>query len=162
MCDQADARFAELLAQQSPKMSKYARRLAGSEADADDLLQDTLMRCWSARHTFEDGTSISAWVNTVMRNGYISGARRTWRMVGIDSEILNHLLSVPPTQEMGVILKDAGAALGKIPMEQRAAVLLAAEGYSMEEASRRAGVSVGAFKSRLMRGRIQLRKMTEG
>jgi RNA polymerase sigma-70 factor (ECF subfamily) len=97
MCDQADTRFAELLAQQSPKMSKYARRLAGGEADADDLLQDTLMRCWSARHTFEDGTSLAAWVNTVMRNGYISGARRTWRIVAIDSEILNHLLSVPPT-----------------------------------------------------------------
>lgn len=162
MCDHTDARFAELLAQQSLKMSKFARRLAGSEADAEDLFQDTLMRCWSARHTFEDGTSLGAWVITVMRNGYISGARRAWRMVTIESEILDDLLSVPPSQEMCVILKDATAALGKIPMEQRAAILLAAEGYSMEEASRRAGVSVGAFKSRLMRARFQLRNLTEG
>lgn len=120
------------------------------------------MRCWSARHTFEDGTSLGAWMGIVMRNRYISGTRRSWRMVNIDGEILNDLLSVPPSQEMSMLLNDARAALDKIPAEQRVAVLLAAEGYSMEEASERAGVSVGAFKSRLMRGRIKLRDLTEG
>lgn len=151
-----------MLALHSKPMSKYARYLTRGEADADDLLQDTLLRCWAARHTFEIGTSLGAWIRIVMRNRFISGTRRSWLMIDIDNEELDNLLLSEPSQEAVVSLSDVHKALDKLPLEQRSAVLLAAEGFSMEEASRKTGISVGAFKSRLMRGRIQLRILNGG
>lgn len=83
-------------------------------------------------------------------------------MIDIDNEELDNLLLSEPSQEAVVSLSDVHKALDKLPLEQRSAVLLAAEGFSMEEASRKTGISVGAFKSRLMRGRIQLRILNGG
>ena len=97
-----------------------------------------------------------------MRNGFISGTRRSWLMIDIDDEDLGDLLLSEPSQEAAVSLKDVQKALDTLPIEQRSAVLLAAEGFSMEEASRKTGISIGAFKSRLMRGRIQLRILHDG
>lgn len=97
-----------------------------------------------------------------MRNRFISGTRRSWLMLDIDDHDLDPLLIVEPSQEAIVTLKDAYKALGKLPTEQSVAIILASEGFSMEEASRKAGVSIGAFKSRLMRGRVQLRILQDG
>ena len=158
----ADAEFAKKLALHNGSMSKYARYLTRGEADADDLLQDTLLRCWAARHSFQTGTNLGAWIRIVMRNGFISGTRRSWLMIDIDDKDLDDLLLSEPSQEAAVSLKDVHKAINKLPIEQRSAVLLAAEGFSMEEASRKTGISIGAFKSRLMRGRIQLRILHDG
>jgi len=149
--------FAALLAEQNRALIKYARYLASNSADADDLLQDTLLRCWSAQHMFQPGTSIGAWARTVMKNRFISGTRKDRSSVDVADEILDGLLSVPPSQEATVMLKDVHRALDELVPEHRHAVLLAAEGFSMEEAAGKLGISAGAFKSRLMRGRMRLR-----
>lgn len=157
MTDSRDTDFAVLLATQNRALIKYARNLSSNSADADDLLQDTLLRCWSAQHTFQRGTSIGAWTRTVMKNSFISGTRKQRSSVDVADEILDGLLSVPPSQETAVMLKDAHWALNELIPEHRHAVLLAAEGFSMEEAAGKLGISAGAFKSRLMRGRMRLR-----
>ena len=92
-----------------------------------------------------------------MRNRFISGTRKSWLMVDIDDHDLDHLLIAEPSQEEIVTLKDVYKALSILPVEQSSAIILASEGYSMEEASQKMGISIGAFKSRLMRGRVQLR-----
>ena len=55
-----DDDFEALLIEQTAALTAYACRLRGGGADADDLLQDTLLRCWMARHSFQFGTSIAA------------------------------------------------------------------------------------------------------
>ncbi|MDD1449803.1 RNA polymerase sigma factor [Sphingomonas sp. H160509] len=157
-----DADFAKMLASHDKSMARYARYLARGEADADDLFQDTLLRCWAARHTFQTGTNLGAWIRIVMRNRFISGTRRSWLMVDIDDHDLDPLLITEPSQETIVTLKDIYKALSKLPTEQSSAIVLASEGFSMEEASQKTGISIGAFKSRLMRGRIQLRILHDG
>lgn len=157
MNDRCDANFVALLASQNRALIKYAKYLTKNPADADDLFQDTLLKCWSAQNTFQPGTSIGAWARIVMRNRFISGRRKERPSVDVADEILDGLLSVPPSQESAIMLKDAHWALSKLMPEYRHAVLLAAEGFSMEEAAGKLGISTGAFKSRLMRGRIKLR-----
>ena len=94
-------------------MSRYARYLTRGEADADDLLQDTLLRCWAARHSFQTGTNLGAWIRIVMRNGFISGTRRSWLMIDIDDEDLGDLLLSEPSQEAAVSLKDVQKEIGR-------------------------------------------------
>ena len=64
------------LIEQAASLSAYARRLTGGGADADDLLQDTMLRCWTARASFAAGTSLAAWTRTVMKNCFLTGRRR--------------------------------------------------------------------------------------
>src|SRR3546814_1171653 len=69
--------FGAGLIEQAASLSAYARRLTGGAgADADDLLQDTMLRCWAARRSFVPGTNLGAWMRTVMRNSFLSGRRR--------------------------------------------------------------------------------------
>ena len=71
-----DNAFGAALIEQAASLSAYARRLTGGGADADDLLQDTMLRCWTARASFAAGTSLAAWTRTVMKNCFLTGRRR--------------------------------------------------------------------------------------
>ena len=71
-----DNAFGAALIEQAAARSAYARRLTGGGADADDLLQDTMLRCWTARASFAAGTSLAAWTRTVMKNCFLTGRRR--------------------------------------------------------------------------------------
>lgn len=72
----ADPHFAELLDRHRTLLRAHARRLAGNSVDADDLVQDTMLRCWSARNSFEPGSNFGAWSRMVMRNSFLSAHRR--------------------------------------------------------------------------------------
>lgn len=156
-----DADFGAMLTMQNRALSRYSEYLAAGKADAEDLLQDTLLRCWTARHTFQQGTSIIAWSKTVMRNRFISGIRKDRPTVELAEEAMDPMLSVSPSQEAVVALQDIYWALDELLPDHRDAVLLASEGFSMEESARNLGISSGAFKSRLMRGRIRLRSLND-
>jgi RNA polymerase sigma factor (sigma-70 family) len=56
-------------------LSRGARRLARSDADAEDLLQDALMHAYAGFHTFSDGTNFKAWLFRILHNRWISGHR---------------------------------------------------------------------------------------
>jgi len=159
--DDDDRRFGIQLAQQAISLRAYARRLTGGGADADDLLQDTMLRCWVARHRFEPDTNMAAWARTVMRNSFLSDRRRDRFRADLPDDALDRLLSVAPNQDDAVALTDLDWALGELPPDQRDAVLLAGEGVSIEESAVRLSVAEGTIKSRISRGRERLRKLTD-
>jgi len=160
--DDDDRRFGIQLAQQANSLRTYARRLTqGAPADADDLLQDTMLRCWIARHRFEPGTNMAAWTRTVMRNSFLSDRRRDRFRADLPDDALDRLLSVAPNQDDAVALTDLNWALSELPADQRDAVLLAGEGVSIEESAVRLSVAEGTIKSRISRGRERLRKLTD-
>lgn len=158
-----DDDFGARLMQQAALLRAYARRLVGSQAaDADDLVQDTLLRCWAARRSFRPGTNLGAWSRTVMRNSFLSGRRRARFHADLPDDALERLLSVPESQDNAVNLHDVACALGDLIPEQREAILLAAEGLSIEEAAAELSIPEGTFKSRVWRGRLRLKQLTEG
>lgn len=156
-----DDGFGAELIGQTRSLSAYARRLTGGGADADDLLQDTMLRCWAARASFVTGSNIAGWTRTVMRNSFLSGRRRARFQADLPADALDRMLSVADSQGLTVDLRDADWALGELDPEQREAVLLAGEGVTMEDAAVRLGIPEGTFKSRVARGRLRLRKLTE-
>lgn len=156
-----DDEFGALLADEAARLGRYARRLTGSGADADDLLQDTMLRCWTARHTFRPGTNFAAWARTVMRNSFLTARRRARFHADLPDEAMDRMLSVAATQAEAVDLRDVDWAMGELTPEHRAAVQLATQGLPIDEAAALLSISPGTFKSRVWRARARLKSLTE-
>lgn len=62
----ADLEFGAMLSSEAGRLASYARRLAGNAADADDLFQETMLRCWAARRSFQPDTNFVGWTRAVM------------------------------------------------------------------------------------------------
>lgn len=146
-----------------PNLRAFARSLCGNAARADDLVQETLLKAWAKRDSFEEGTNLRAWLFTILRNAFYSQMRKTAREVeDVDDR---HALQTqtPANQEEPLQLDDFRRALHVLPPEQREAlILIGASDFSYEEAAKVCGCAVGTVKSRVARARVRLTKLLSG
>lgn len=140
-----------------PHLRAFGRSLSGNPDVADDLVQDTLLKAWSARDRFVAGTSMKAWTFTILRNTYFSSMRRKKFTAEYDEIVAERVLSVSAPQQDPLHLADLQRALMELSDDQREAVILVgAGGYSYEEAAEIAGCAIGTMKSRVSRARKTL------
>ena len=140
-----------------PHLRAFGRSLSGNPDVADDLVQDTLLKAWSARDRFVAGTSMKAWTFTILRNTYFSNMRRKKFTAEYDEIVAERVLSVAAPQQEPLHLADLQRALMELSDDQREAVILVgAGGHSYEEAADIAGCAVGTMKSRVSRARKAL------
>jgi RNA polymerase sigma-70 factor (ECF subfamily) len=156
--------FLRQIEREIPFLKRSVRRWHRDGADADDLVQDTLVQAIANAHLWQPGTDLRAWLFTIMRNRFLAvairGARSTAAM-----ERIGAAQPPPPAEEgeLRLILRDLTAALRRLPGNQRSAVLLiGVEGKSYNEAAQSMGTSVGAVRSHLARGRDRLRAALRG
>jgi len=146
-----------------PFLRRAVRRWHRQPADADDLVQDTLVRALANAHLYEPGSDLRAWLFTIMRNQFLAGAAKANRfvtMLRVFAEA-DHGAGGDPS-ETRLVLRDVGGALGRLPSKQRVAVMLACiEGKSYEEVAEAMGLSVSAVRCHLARGRNRLRTAIE-
>lgn len=155
--------LAELIAQQIPRLRRYARALTGDRERADDLVQDSLERAWSQIHLWRGG-DMRPWLFTIMHNLFANHARRHSREPAwvplIDEDTP---MDRPAEHETALDLRDLQTALKQLPEEQRAVLLLVClEQLSYEETAHILGIPIGTVMSRLSRGREQLRSFLQG
>ncbi len=140
-----------------PKLRAFATSLCGDPVQADDLVQETLVRAISNRDRFEPGTNMGAWLFTILRNQFHSEFRKRRREVADPDGAYADQIETPPAQVPHLELKDLQHALLSLPPEQREALLLVgAEGLSYDEAAAICGVSPGTIKSRVSRARARM------
>jgi RNA polymerase sigma factor (sigma-70 family) len=152
---------AERLVELIPRLRRYARALAGDRASADDLVQDTLERAWSKLHLYRRGTDLRAWLFTVMHNVHVNKIRAT-RPSDVLEENMPELALRPP-QADALLVRDLERAVARLPVDQRAVLLLVTlEDMSYEEVARTLGIPIGTVMSRLSRAREKLRAMMLG
>lgn len=145
---------------QLPALRRYARSLAGAEADAEDLVHDALVRAYERRRTFRPGGNLRAWLLSVLHNAFVSSRRgrraELARVAGATTEPADPRIG--PSQDGAVRLVELMQAFRALPEEQRAALhLVAVEGLSYQEAALALGIPVGTLMSRLSRARTALR-----
>jgi RNA polymerase sigma-70 factor, ECF subfamily len=152
--------FARLLEEQIPRLRRYARALTRDVTRADDLVQSCLVRAVAKQHLWEPGTDLRAWLFTILHNQHVNDVRRSVRE-GTTVELEEApQLTVPSNVIPTLELRDLETAIGKLPPEQRQAILLVGlEGMAYEEAAAVLQVPVGTVRSRLSRGRDQLRRL---
>jgi RNA polymerase sigma-70 factor (ECF subfamily) len=148
-----------------------AIRLARNPDDANDLLQETVLRAYRFFHQFETGTNCRAWMLTILfnnfRNGYrkysreqpASSAEEFDRKVEAESLRTDPAGSNPEALVSGHGMEgEVEAALGGLPAEFREAILLVdVEELSYQEVSGVLDIPIGTVKSRVSRGRAILR-----
>jgi RNA polymerase sigma-70 factor (ECF subfamily) len=148
-----------------------AIRLARNPDDANDLLQETVLRAYRFFHQFETGTNCRAWMLTILfnnfRNGYrkysreqpASSAEEFDRKVEAESLRTDPAGSNPEALVSGHGIEgEVEAALGGLPAEFREAILLVdVEELSYQEVSGVLDIPIGTVKSRVSRGRAILR-----
>lgn len=152
-----------LLAQQIPRLRRYARALTGDRGAADDLVQDTLERALTRLHLWRRGSDLRAWLFTIMHNLFVNQARARARhrheALDADPEADATRVRDPDPLE----LRDLASALAQVPEEQRAVLLLVGlEQFTYDEAARVLDIPIGTVMSRLSRGRERLRALLDG
>jgi len=145
-----------------PALRAFAWSLSRNGSDADDLVQDTLIKAWTHRDKFEPGTNLRAWLFTILRNTFYTNAVRRRREVGDENGKHAATLQAAPTQDWSVALRSLQQALHKLPDEHREAlVLVGAAGLTYEEAAEICGCALGTIKSRVNRARSRLLKILD-
>jgi RNA polymerase sigma-70 factor (ECF subfamily) len=145
-----------------PALRAFAWSLSHNSADADDLVQETLIKAWTHRERFEPGTNLRAWLFTILRNTYYTAAMRRRREVRDETGKYAATLSTGPAQDWSLTMRSLQAALADLPDEHREAlILVGAAGLTYEEAAEVCGCALGTIKSRVNRARARLLKMMD-
>jgi RNA polymerase sigma-70 factor, ECF subfamily len=154
--------FKTELLRTAPSLRAFAISLAGSVDKSNDLLQETLMKAWAHRDSFQLGTNLKAWLYTILRNEFYSSLRKNRLEVEDADGKYAATLGTLPNQESRLDLQDMNRALQQLPTDQREALLLVtASDLSYEEAAEICKVAVGTIKSRVNRARNKLAELLD-
>lgn len=140
-----------------PDLRGYARFLVRNPSEADDLVQEAVVRALAALPGLQDSASLRPWVLTILRNAFFEQVRRrrTERIA---------LLNGPEEPTSSAAAQPGRVDLGDLqrhiftlpPLLRDALVLVGAQGLSYEEAAAICGVPVGTVKARVSRARLRL------
>ncbi|MEV7414395.1 RNA polymerase sigma factor SigM [Streptomyces sp. NPDC089919] len=159
--------FGELVRRHRDRLWAVALRTLGDREEAADAVQDALVSAYRAAHTFRGQSAVTTWLHRITVNACLDRARkaatRKTRAVE-DPEDFERLLepheSAEAPAERQDLHRELLAALGTLPPEQRAAlVLVDMQGYPVAEVAGMLDVPVGTVKSRCARGRAKLLPM---
>ncbi len=143
------------------RIHSLARRMSGSEGDADELTQDVFVRAWERLKTYRGEAAFGTWLHRLAVNAILN-----WRRTeaserqriddGVDTEL------VAGRRGAGAERLDLEGAIGRLPRGARQVfVLHDVEGFKHEEIAAMVGVTVGTSKAQLHRARMLLRGLLE-
>ncbi|MBL8928869.1 MAG: sigma-70 family RNA polymerase sigma factor [Kineosporiaceae bacterium] len=159
--------LAALLPDQVPHLLRFAQRLTRTRADAEDLVQETLIRAMERAESFRGESSLATWLHRIQHNLAVDAARRRREVPVEDLSAVEAIERKWAEDEYTVDAEALVAraetreeledALVHLPLDYRAAVVLHdAEGLTVPEVAEIQGVSLPAAKQRVRRGRMML------
>jgi RNA polymerase sigma-70 factor (ECF subfamily) len=145
----------------STALKSFAFNFTRNLEDAEDLMQDTLLKALRYKDNFQDGTNFKGWLFTIMRNIFINNYKRkqlqnTWT----DNSVNQHTLVNHSCQEVNVLQqlseKDIWNAIHTLPEEYSKPFRMFIEGFHYEEIAAEMNIPMGTVKSRIFHARKRL------
>jgi RNA polymerase sigma-70 factor (ECF subfamily) len=144
-------------------LHRFALSLCRDKVEAEDLLQETLLKGLQGFHGFESGSNFKAWIFAIEMNTFRSRYRQRWRELPLPADELPEPPSVGEDVFDLLLKEEVLAAVEALPEAFRAAILLVdLEGLSYREAAQALGCPGGTLMSRLHRGRGLLKTALAG
>jgi len=144
-------------------LMRFARALTRDAADAEDLVQEALLRACDKRHLFDARSALRPWLFSILHNVFVSSKRQRLARVRRERAALDlSPQSAAPDQEEAADLQRLRDCFAALPLDQRSVLhLVAVEGLSYREAADALQIPVGTVMSRLARARALLRSLVQ-
>lgn len=140
-----------------PALRAFARSLARNPEEADDLVQETLLKAIRHRDKFRKGTNLRAWLFTILRNSFYNGRVKSSRERPGDEGCVSSKPWTAPTQEWTIRGNEVIAAVERLPIHYREMfILVVMLGESYESSAEICQVAMGTVKSRVNRARAMI------
>ena len=158
------SRFEDQLIEEIPSLRRYARALCGDFSQADDLVQECLVRAVSRRKLWMGHRGMRPWLFTILHNIFVNSLRRQASSPVVGSlDGIERQATSEQDADLHCVVSDFEKALRQLSADQREVLLLVGlEQMSYREVSKITRVPVGTVMSRLSRAREQLRQSLDG
>jgi RNA polymerase sigma-70 factor (ECF subfamily) len=143
----------------------YALKLTQDPEDANDLVQETMLKAFTNKDKFEDGTNLKGWLYTIMKNIFINNYRRMVKgnIVSDDTEnqfYINQMgNTVKNDGESRLVMGEMKAAIDLLSDNLKTPFMLSYQGYKYEEIANYLSVPLGTVKIRIHVARQKLKKL---
>ncbi len=159
----ATLEFNYTLSQMSKSLKPFALKLTRDTDDANDLLQETLMKAFNHREKFSQGTNLKAWLYTIMKNTFITNYQRMVRRgTFIDTTDNLHFINSTGSRIENMAagnfaLRDINHAIENLDDVHKTPFMLYFRGFKYHEISERLEIPIGTVKNRIHIARKQLK-----
>lgn len=156
--------FDSLVTAYRARLKSYAMNFTHDEEDANDLVQDTLIKAFSYFSNFKPGTNFRGWLFTIMKNTFINNYRRNSRskaLIVTEEDISSSNLAFSATRnngELKFINEDISKALKTLPSHLFEPFMRHFEGFKYQEIAEELNMPVGTVKTRIHHARLHLKK----
>jgi RNA polymerase sigma factor (sigma-70 family) len=156
--------FNEKVSDESKPLTGFALKLTHNMEDAEDLLQDTMLKAFSNKEKFQEGTNLKGWLFTIMKNIFINKYRRAMksRIFNDDTDNQFYINSATNTTrndgEGALVMKDINNAIGRLSDNLRTPFMMSYTGYKYEEIADTLQIPLGTVKVRIHNARKELMK----
>jgi RNA polymerase sigma-70 factor (ECF subfamily) len=140
---------------------RTARRVIGSQTEAEDVVQETFLQAWKSFHRFEPGTNCRAWLFKILFHVVSHHRRKLFKLpiADVAEETLAEIAVYSPAPNQHLTDEEILAAFDKLPQLYRSVVMLAdVQEFSYKEIASTLNIPLGTVMSRLNRGRKILRQ----
>ena len=152
-----DPQIVELVQQFSELLYRYAYRLTGNAADAEDLTQQTLLKAQQKRHQLRKSVAAKWWLCSIMRNAFLTSRRHSGMMQSLEG--VEDSLCVPEPPKSLVEPDELQNAILELTEEYRSPLILFYfDEFSYQEIADHMGLPIGTVMSRLSRAKAFLRR----
>lgn len=142
----------------SGQLGRFIRARVADPATAEDILQDVFVKIQSRLDRLRDATKLQGWIYLIARNAIIDHYRTRRETVAVPESLVAE--PSPPSEEMEALKAAFRRMIDSLPEPYREALVLTEfEGLTQQELANRVGISLSGAKSRVQRGREQLKEM---
>ncbi len=156
--------FNQNFSQLEDQLFAFAMKLTRNRENAKDLVQETAMRAYGNRNSFQEGTYFKSWITTIMYNSFINHYRKQRTRNKVETPFVKCMnairnKSVHNTGDSRIMMKELGKMLENLTVDYRKPFKMFFEGYHYDEISEAMNIPIGTVKSRIFYARKQLKNM---